>query len=70
MSEEQDGGFESELAIVEGVFFAVFSAGGNGVMRMLHKFCQEIARREGIPFNEVTFYQIVEHAADKREKEQ
>jgi hypothetical protein len=70
MSAEEDGGFESELAMVEGIFCAVFSAGGDNVMRILHKYCTEIARSHGIPCGEVTFHQIVNHVADIMEQEQ
>jgi hypothetical protein len=39
-------------------------------MNLLHGYCEEIAHRDGVPYNEVTFYQIVDYSANMSEKEQ
>jgi len=65
MSEEETSAFESELAMVEGIFCAITAQAGDKLMNLLHKYCEEIALREGVAYNEVTFWQIVDTIAEE-----
>lgn len=60
MSEEEKGAFDSQLATVKGIFFDITAQAGDNVMNLLHKYCEEIALRDGIGYKEVAFWEIVD----------